>query len=97
MDAGIRVTAVVGPTPGLTEEKTNEALAALAHAGNPVQSVQFLPHAEGQAAGFVAFIVYEDRQARREADAEAEALRRANVGRLAADQAERRRGTMGDG
>ena len=95
MTVGLRVASVVGPNPGLVEEKANEVLAALARAGNPVQSVQFLPHAQGQAAGFVAFVVYEDRQARREADAEAEAQRRANMDRLAADQAERRRGTIG--
>ena len=97
MDAGLRVTAVVGPTPGLIEEKTNEVLAALAHAGNPVQSVQFLPHAEGQAPGFVAFIVYEDRQAKRQIHAEVETQRRVNMDRLAADQAQRRRGVRRDG
>ena len=97
MAPAVRVASVVGPDPRLVEEKANEVLAGLGRAGNPVQSVQFLPHAQGPAAGFVAFIVYEDRQARREADAEADAQRRANVGRLAADQAQRRPGTRRDG
>ena len=97
MDAGIRVTAVVGPNSGAVEEKANEALAALAHAGNPVQTVQFLPHVQGQAPGFVAFIVYEDRQAKRQIHAEVETQRRVNMDRLAADQAQRRRGVRRDG